>query len=907
MALGASEMDEAGMQQAYKMLQSRDMSDGTFAQVIEQAKLSPTVKGDQVDLFGNTETLNLMVEKAKLADRIEKDLKSDKILFKKVLDNKKKLASKGTKVGEGTTQIVSDTGLAVDQFKAQKYTQTRLSQLLNEGAIELQQGGKIGPIKSRIQQEFVESLGDAELQKAIEVPPAPEPPAPKKKEILKDIAVKTLEKGETRAPSTPIVPTPEVEDIDLNKAFTNLSTADNAEYKKLIDTETRLREEQGRIDESVEADKLAKKRADTGYYEKTYEEKKKLGVLEVVRRDIKMPEWWTKEREKGAWFSDERHAFDLQEKITKAKQLPDKRLVEEIDTNKKYFLTERKVKNRQKKIDAFAPKNAMHEQYQEDLDRIMAAGPAESANIENIREVENRKLTDTEDAAIMASGDKYDDAFYKEQEKYIKARDEVSQHNYYQALKQEEAKRAWLNREIESKRIFEGATGKAFNRLVSAMDRTLGHEWKGGLDTAGDVLNVLDVARRSTEVAVIKALEDFEKVTTSKSGRRLNVDEQFPFIKPLLSKDPEYRAKLKEKRLEKKKKLQSSVTGIDYTNGNYDEMYYRRYLKTLQDRKAIMAADSLAEYGARISDELNGRIFQSKVLTNELLTAMKDALHISGIPLNNLKVFDDINLLDKFGPEELARTTAEWDTGRATFISQNPDDPLAKMAAGETGGLYVPIDYSEKVQQSIYLALYPALNQRLGGLLSHAPQGGRPFSWTLYHEAFHGVQDLIKRMNLDAHSLDSVEGVTEMVGIIKKHGGNYQPGMSNSEIQAEAFGIWATNRKIKLTKGGVVKTTFERIKKFIQSLRIKYDLMRKKSLGYTDIFEIAAKGNIAKRAAIEGLSDHQLFFMTSKLNAWSHQHAPQLTMRVFEYLETKKADYDNLIFGANNQFIKEGC
>ena len=131
--------------------------------------------------------------------------------------------------------------------------------------------------------------------------------------------------------------------------------------------------------------------------------------------------------------------------------------------------------------------------------------------------------------------------------------------------------------------------------------------------------------------------------------------------------------------------------------------------------------------------------------------------------------------------------------------------------------------------------------------------------------------------------------------------------MSNSEIQAEAFGIWATNRKIKLTKGGLVKTSFERIKKFIQSLRIKYDLMRKKSLGYTDIFEIAAKGNIAKAAAIEGLSDHQLFFMTSKLNAWSHQHAPQLTMRVFEYLETKKADYDNLIFGADNQFTKEGC
>ena len=146
-----------------------------------------------------------------------------------------------------------------------------------------------------------------------------------------------------------------------------------------------------------------------------------------------------------------------------------------------------------------------------------------------------------------------------------------------------------------------------------------------------------------------------------------------------------------------------------------------------------------------------------------------------------------------------------------------------------------------------------------------------------------------------------------MVNIIKKYGGNFKSTMSNMEIQAEAFGIWATNRKIKLTKGGIVKTAFERLKKFIQSLRIKYDLIRKKDLDYADIFEIAAKGNFAKVAAIEGLSDQQLLFLTPKLNAWSHKHAPQLTMRIFNYLEAKKVDYDNMIFGTNSKFNKEGC
>jgi len=745
MALGASGLDEASMQQAYKALLSKDMSDATFTQVIEQAKTAPVIEGDQVDLFGNTDTLNLMVEKGRLAAGIEKDLKTDRTLFARVKKNAQRLKEGGTTVNkEASQQIVSDAGLAIEQFNAQKYTQTRLSQLLNDGAIELQQGGKIGPIKRRIQKQFVESLSDAELQKPIDIPVRPEPPAPTKKELLKDIAVSALKNKQARPPSTTIPTSAKVDDVDLNEAFTGLGKAEtNQEYAKLVDNETRLREEHGRIDESIEADKLAKERTETKYYEKTYEQKKADGEL-----------------------------------------IPKK----------------------------------------------------------------------------------------------------------------------------ETRRIFQGKSQEAFNRLVRTMDRTLGHKWKGGIHTVGDVANVLDVARTSTEVAVIKALEDFEKVTTSKSGRRLNTDEQLPFLKPLLGKnDPEFRAQLKAQKAAKKNKLQSSITGIDYTNGNYDEMYYRRYLKTLKDREGIRAADSLAEYGRNISDDLNGRILQSKELAAELLEAMKDSLRVSGIPLNNLKIFDEINMLDRASKEEVARTVAEWDAGRATFISQNPDDPLARTAAGTTGGLYVPIDYSEKIEQSIYLALYPALNQRLGGLLSNAPQGGRPFSWTLYHEAFHGVQDLIRHLNLEAASLDSTESIKEMVGIIKKYGGNFQPGMSNKEIQAEAFGIWATNRKIKLTKGGLVKTSFERLKKFLQSIRIKYDLLRKKDLGYADIFEIAAKGNIAKAAAIEGLSDHQLLFMSSKLNAWSHHHAPQLTMRVFNYLEAKKADYDNLLFGNNNQFIKEGC
>ena len=83
--------------------------------------------------------------------------------------------------------------------------------------------------------------------------------------------------------------------------------------------------------------------------------------------------------------------------------------------------------------------------------------------------------------------------------------------------------------------------------------------------------------------------------------------------------------------------------------------------------------------------------------------------------------------------------------------------------------------------------------------------------------------------------------------------------------------------------------------------------MRKKDLSYVDIFELAAQGEVAKSAMIKKLTPVQLDGLIPKLNAWSHYHSPQLTMRVFNYLEAKKADYDNLIDGTGNQFITEGC
>lgn len=76
----------------------------------------------------------------------------------------------------------------------------------------------------------------------------------------------------------------------------------------------------------------------------------------------------------------------------------------------------------------------------------------------------------------------------------------------------------------------------AFNRIINAMDKALGHEWKGGIDTAGDIVNVLNVARVTLEEGVQKALRDFWSITTSPSGRRKNITEQIPGVKGFLKR-----------------------------------------------------------------------------------------------------------------------------------------------------------------------------------------------------------------------------------------------------------------------------------------------------------------------------------------------------------------------------------
>ena len=152
----------------------------------------------------------------------------------------------------------------------------------------------------------------------------------------------------------------------------------------------------------------------------------------------------------------------------------------------------------------------------------------------------------------------------------------------------------------------------------------------------------------------------------------------------------------------------------------------------------------------------------------------------------------------------------------------------------------------------IYVALGPALDTRFSTLALKA-RGGEPLGKTPYHEAFHAVQDWLEQMAMRSNNgaadmflaLHTDEALAEMTELIKNDKfGNYQPNMAPAEVQAEAFAVWYNNRKIRLKTGGL-QAAFERIKKFINTLRRKWRYALDRDPSYVDVFELAAEGKIA--------------------------------------------------------------
>jgi len=276
LALGGSELDEIGMQAAYKALMARDMSDSTFNEVLQQARSAGTAQGDQVDLFGNTETLSLMVQKGELAGRIRKDLMADKNLMKRTAANANRLQEVGNEIDQASTaSLADDTAALLAKFDADKYMETPLSQKLNQGAAQMAEGGKTKVIADRIRRELI---AEAEGLPAPERAAEPEPPAPEptRQEKMRKIVQTAAKNGDVRPPSTPLPETPAVASVDRAQRA-------DVQLLDVLNEELRLRDQYAVVDDAMAADRLDAERQLNDYDLKTFEEKKSAGMLDNLQ------------------------------------------------------------------------------------------------------------------------------------------------------------------------------------------------------------------------------------------------------------------------------------------------------------------------------------------------------------------------------------------------------------------------------------------------------------------------------------------------------------------------------------------------------------------------------------------------------------------------------------------------
>ncbi|HCT52043.1 MAG TPA: hypothetical protein DF712_06240, partial [Balneola sp.] len=76
---------------------------------------------------------------------------------------------------------------------------------------------------------------------------------------------------------------------------------------------------------------------------------------------------------------------------------------------------------------------------------------------------------------------------------------------------------------------------------------------------------------------------------------------------------------------------------VDFSAGEYDERLTRSYLQWVSDSEPKRQGNILAEYGRHISQDVMGRIAQSKELGREMAVAIRDAAIISGVPVERIK------------------------------------------------------------------------------------------------------------------------------------------------------------------------------------------------------------------------------------------------------------------------------
>ena len=864
-ALGGSGLDETGMQQAYKALLSRDMSDGTFNEVLQQAKSSPTVQGDQVDLFGNTDMLNLMVQKGELAARIRKDLMADKNLMKRTASNANRLQEVGNEIDKTATgTLADDTAALLAEFDANKYMDGPTSELLNEGALQIENGAKVKVVADRIRRQLIEAGEATPLAPKAAEPVVEEPVIPSREEKVRQVMKTAEENGDVRPPSTPLPDTPAVPDVDVNQR------GDKA-FLEMLDNEARLADEFKVIDDAIAADKLAAERAAIGYDEMTFEQKKANGMLDGMEAQptIAQLEAAAIPLSKSSPGRIQGAAESLMAKVN-AGRPPDEAL----------------LNSRREAADVIQRKGALLNldkvaglDVQAALDEFQTFGFGPAA--EKVR----KALMDfygLKDKAPAAKPVAPKPPAPKPTPEFVIPKDlskSAPRYGKFQLKFESDLDRAAYMLRDKAKK------SKGEDRMIAALEEQ-GYDIDEVRALGGDIRDQIKLAAKDSGGGGGAYNQDILEIPASTRDAGPSLSR----TGPQLSRSGE----------------------------NYDEGKFRKRLERRAERKKFRQEAALLSIGSKLPSDIARLTQVSDTLGREMVSGLKDAARISGLDPLRIQYLDQVDTRKLFGDADANQALEQWDPDAARFARENPDDPLMDTVDGETGGVFVPRNFPSIHRSMIYLAMGPSLDSRLvdKGL---SVAGGTPLPRTAYHEAFHAVQDWLEMMSVKPgvragstsmlEALSTDEAVAEMTALVKgDRFGNYQEGMSLKELQAEAFATWYNNRKVRMKAGGV-QAAFEKIKKFVNTLRRKWKLAAGKDPSYVDVFELAAAGKIADKGneAVAKLRPEQLEALKGRIDSNMDAMLPELTDRVQSYLKQKQADFDVLTDKLADETNMEGC
>ena len=906
LALGGSGLDETGMQQAYKALQSRDMTDGTFNEVLQQARSAPTVEGSQVDLFGNTDMLNLMVQKGELAARIRKDLMADKNLMARTAKNANRLTEVGNDIDKaGTATLADDTQALLAEFDADKYMDGPTSQLLNEGALQIENGAKVKAVADRIRRQLIEAAENTPApEKVAEEAVEEAAPVVSRKKKVAAIVKQAARKGDVRPPSTPLPESPAVPDVDLTQR-PDMATLE------ILNNEARLMDEFQAIDDALAGDKLEAERAAIGYDEMTFEQKKGAGMLdglakadtsradlEAAGRDLSrmspgqiqgraesLQQWVNSGRPEDLLPSREAAFNVIQGKgqVLNLDKVPGLDVNQALNDRAMGRTTPATEAVRDAYMQFYGLKDKprrLSDQMRGQLDDLGQSIGKFTRTVDGIMDRQGADLADrlaAVDAEQKVLGE------MKPPAEFVIPKDlSKSAPRFGMAKLQFESdldRAAYMIRNKAKK-------SKGEDRMIAALEEQ-------GYD--------VDEIRQLGNEVKTQIQDGVEEVTGSRRAPQEQFTVQVP--KSALSSTSSPR-------------LSRTGPQLSRSAPDYDEGRMRKALERHAAAKAAAQEAALLDIGSKLPSAVSRMAAMSEKLSAEMVEGLKDAARISGLDPLRIQYLDRIDVRKMFGDADSNAALAQWSPNAARFVQENPSDPLVEIADGVTNGLYVSRDFEGIHRHMIFLALGPNLDQRLASA-GISRWGGTPLQRTQYHEAFHAVQDWLHQMTKtgdpDAiglyEAMGSDKAIAEMTKLVKNDKyGNYSEGMALDELQAEAFASWYRNRKVRLKAGGL-QAAFEKIKKFVNDLRRRWTKALKKDPSYVDVFELAAEGKIADggNKAIQRLRPEQLERLKDRIDSNMDALLPELTDRVHSYLKQKQADFDVLTDKLRIETDMEGC